>query len=499
MPHKLLTDETFSKEMAILNKNIARLTGYVNGADIASFAQVSEYVREGIAPTLFSVGDQFETEKVKTITASVGNSSGITAATVDMPKFIAKLGIVKSGVFELTFNGAAWHTNDFDAVSLADYGITTTGTPAENDKIAITITTSVLPFDVLDFDKYNPKATIKNCIVLGAHDIVEKDRIPFSASQLLFYAQDGLPAGKYKLTLDHGGYNGSTAQDGTYMFTLTSPIPAGGGFRHTKIGEHATTLTKDLIIGGTFVTYGAQPERVSVETSIATALWDGSDCIDLGTFADNNRAYYEEDASIVVGGTTYKGKRNVCGRQRYGSNRWRDSVYRQWLNSNAPAVAAGSSAISNWWKPATVFDMPPSNIKLAGFLYGMDPDFVNALGEVEVKTALHRVDAIDGATFDITYDKIFLQSQKDVFGSSDFSGVSEGEQLEYWKGVANADRIKYWNNTAAYWWLRTPYSTNAGHVRSVLTSGVLHYSGAHGNYGVVPACCICAKQTITNG
>ena len=80
MPHKHLTDETFSKEMAILNKNIARLTGYVNGADITSFAQVSEYVREGIAPTLFSVGDQFETEKVKTITASVGNSSGITAA-----------------------------------------------------------------------------------------------------------------------------------------------------------------------------------------------------------------------------------------------------------------------------------------------------------------------------------------------------------------------------------------------------------------------------------
>ena len=499
MPHKLLTDETFSKEMAILNKNIARLTGYVNGADIASFAQVGEYVREGIAPTLFSVGDQFETEKVKTITASVGNSSGITAATVDMPKFIAKLGIVKSGVFELTFNGAAWHTNDFDAVSLADYGITTTGTPAENDKIAITITTSVLPFDVLDFDKYNPKATIKNCIVLGAHDIVEKDRIPFSASQLLFYAQDGLPAGKYKLTLDHGGYNGATAEDGTYMFTLTNAIPAGGGFRHSKMGVYDASLSKERVVSGTFTTYGVQPERAEVETGIATALWDGSDCIDLGTFADNNRAYYEEEASIVIGGTTYKGKRNVCGRNAYGSNRWRDSVYRQWLNSDAPAVASGSSAVSNWWKPATVFDRVPGGSKLAGFLYGMDPDFVKALGEVEVKTALHRVDAIDGATFDITYDKIFLQSQKDVFGSSDFAGVSEGEQLEYWKGVANADRIKYFNNTAAYWWLRTPTSSYAGYVRNVRTAGVLYDNYAYYNFGVVPACCICAKQTITNG
>ena len=247
MPHKLLTDETFRTQMEILNKNLSRLTGYVNGADITTFAQVSEYVREGIASTLFSVGDQFETEKVKNITATVGNSSGITAATVDMPKFIEKLGIVKSGVFGLTFNGAAWHTNDFDAVSLDEYGITTTGTPAENDKIAITITTSVLPFDILDFDKYNPKSTIKNCIVLGMHDIVTYGSIQFSASQLLYYAQDGLPAGKYKLTLDHGAFNGSTAEDGTYMFTLTKAIPAGGGFRHSKIGVYDASYSKDRV------------------------------------------------------------------------------------------------------------------------------------------------------------------------------------------------------------------------------------------------------------
>ena len=499
MPHKLLTDETFRTQMEILNKNLSRLTGYVNGADITTFAQVSEYVREGIASTLFSVGDQFETEKVKNITATVGNSSGITAATVDMPKFIEKLGIVKSGVFELTFNGAAWHTNDFDAVSLAEYGITTTGIPAENDKIAITITTSVLPFDILDFDKYNPKSTIKNCIVLGMHDIVTYGSIQFSASQLLYYAQDGLPAGKYKLTLDHGAFNGSTAEDGTYMFTLTKAIPAGGGFRHSKIGVYDASYSKDRVVSGTFATYGVQPERAEVESGIATALWDGSDCIDLGTFADNNRAYYEEDASIVVGGTTYKGKRNVCGRQAYGTNRWRDSVYRQWLNSDAPAVASGSSAVSNWWKPATVFDRVPSGAKLAGFLYGMDPDFVKALGEVEVKTALHQVDKVDGATFDITLDKIFLQSRKDIFGSDEFSGVSEGEQLEYWKGAENADRIKYWNNTPSYWWMRTPYSTFAGYVRRVDASGVLSYNCASDSYGVVPACCICSKQTITNG
>lgn len=492
--YKLVTNDTFKEEMDKLNKNIMRLTGFANGADLTTFKQVSEYVREGLARSMFSVGDQFETEKIKSLTASKGDSTGITAVQVDTGKFAQGLGIVKSGVFELTFNGASWLTKDFDAVALADYGITITGTPVEGDKISITIATEVLAFDVLDFDKYSPKTPIKNSIVLGLHDIYDYGNYIFCQSQLLYYAKDGLPAGKYRLTLDHGGYNGSTAQDGTYMFTLTQPIPAGGGLRHSAIGVHNATLTQALITGGTFTTYGVQPERTELEKGIATALWDNSDCVDLGVFTDKERTYYVEDASIVIGGTTYTGKRNFCGRQAYGSNRWRDSAHRQWLNSDAPAVPSGDSAVSYWWKPATVFDRVPSGAKKAGFLYGLDPDFVKSLGEVEVKTKLHGADKVNEVDHDITLDRVFFQSQTDVFGGTS----SEGSQLEYWKDATNADRIKYHNDTARYWWLRTPHSAYAGYVYYVSPSGVLNISDAYGNIGVVPACCICGKQTITN-
>lgn len=492
--YKLLTDETFKEEMGKLNNNIMRLTGYANGADLTTFKQVSEYVREGLARSMFSVGDQFETEKIKTLTASKGDSTGITAVQVDTNKFAQGLGIVKSGVFELTFNGASWLTVDFDAVALADYGITITGTPVKDDKISITITTEVLAFDVLDFDKYSPKTPIKNSIVLGMHDIYDYGNFIFCQSQLLYYAKDGLPAGKYRLTLDHGGYNNVTSQDGTYMFTLTQPIPAGGGLRHSAMGVHNSSLTQALITGGTFTTYGVQPDRVEIEKGIATALWDNSDCVDLGVFTDKDRTYYVEDASIVIGGTTYTGKRNFCSRQAYGSNRWRDSAHRQWLNSDAPAVSSGDSAVSYWWKPATVFDRVPTGAKKAGFLYGLDPDFVKSLGEVEVKTKLHGADKINDVDHDITIDRVFLQSQTDVFGGES----SEGSQLEYWKGATNEDRIKYHNDTARYWWLRTPTSTFAGGVYIVCPSGELGYNIAFNSSGVVPACCICGKQTITN-
>ena len=101
----------------------------------------------------------------------------------------------------------------------------------------------------------------------------------------------------------------------------------------------------------------------------------------------------------------------------------------------------------------------------------------------------------DGVKFDVTYDKIFLQSVTNVFGNSE-NGVAEGVQLEYWKGKGNADRIKYLTGSARYWWLRSPYSSLASPVRYVLTSGVLDYNHANYILGVVPACCICGKQVI---
>ena len=153
-------------------------------------------------------------------------------------------------------------------------------------------------------------------------------------------------------------------------------------------------------------------------------------------------------------------------------------------------MASGNSAVSNWWTPQSVFDRVPGGAKLAGFLYGLDPDFVKSIGEVEIKTALHECDRAGSATYDITYDKVFLLSRKEVFGSDEYSGISEGSLLEYFNGATNADRIKYHNGVARWWWLRTPLSGCADVVRGVNTGGVLGGDFAGGAYGVVPACCI---------
>ena len=59
----------------------------------------------------------------------------------------------------------------------------------------------------------------------------------------------------------------------------------------------------------------------------------------------------------------------------------------------------------------------------------------------------------------------------------------------YYDGATNADRIKYnASGVAAYWWERTPDSGHATSVRRVHTDGTLNSYGAHGAYGLAPAC-----------
>ena len=343
-----------------------------------------------------------------------------------------------------------------------------------------------LTFDILDFDKHTPtNKYLSHSLALGLHHIGAYGTIPFCASQLMYYTEGGLPAGNYKFTLDHAVYGGGTTYDGTYMFTLTQAIPADGGFRHTNIGGYKDKYAKTDVIGNYITTYGARPQRTEVEKSVAVTEWDGTTaCTDLGTFTARSLTYHNETDAVNGG------KRNFTERNAYGSNRWRDSVYRQWLNSDAPAVeSSDTTTVSKWWKPATVFDRVPGGAKLAGFLNGLDPEFVAVLGEIEVTTALCDCDKVDGATYDITHDKVWLQSMTEVFGSNN-NGIAEGSQLAYWVGASDPDRIKYEGTTARYWWLRSPNPSSASYVRNVNPSGVLHSHDAHSAYGVVPACCI---------
>ena len=72
------------------------------------------------------------------VTASVGSSTGITAATVDGTTFIGKVGTAEEKTYTFSYEDSKW-TIDSSAVTLGDYGITVVGTPASGDTVTVTV------------------------------------------------------------------------------------------------------------------------------------------------------------------------------------------------------------------------------------------------------------------------------------------------------------------------------------------------------------------------
>ena len=179
---------------------------------------------------------------------------------------------------------------------------------------------------------------------------------------------------------------------------------------------------------------------------------------------------------------------NSIQRVRYGSNNYKESAIRQWLNSDK---AAGSV-----WTPQTKFDRPPTWAATAdGFMYGMDADFLAVIGKTHIVVSRNTV--CDGGGYDEMDDYFFLLSRREVYMGNEVSGIIEGEPYPYYSDYsdlsaagtgADSNRIKYRNGSAQYWWNRTPNSGYGNYVRNVITTGAMYYYGAYYSSGVAPAC-----------
>lgn len=251
--------------------------------------------------------------------------------------------------------------------------------------------------------------------------------------QYLYYVDaaawpDGLPAGTYNITLDHGAYNSDTTQDGTYQFTITRPVPVGGGIRHTTIGVYRSdgAYTKENLLAGTFTTYAA--DRVTtIESGLAAT--EGVEGTNLGTTTSRDPQYKAGDYI------------NFSQHQAYGSGRWSTSWLRQVLNSSDAEVQ---------FVPATPWSRPGS--KAEGFLHSLDPELVKALGKTRKRYALS---ITDGYGYEDVEDVVGLNTMTDMGlgtttllqkGAVDAAGaLIRAGAYTLWDGATSADRIKYLN------------------------------------------------------
>jgi hypothetical protein len=274
---------------------------------------------------------------------------------------------------------------------------------------------------------------------------------PFDEPEALIYCPEALEAGTYNVISDD-----STPV--TYQFTLTNAVAAGSQLVVGSWPSSGYDLT-----GQSIKVYSGPTSTTVIETASITV---GSGGTNLGTFGQGNV--------------------NSKSRARYGSNNYKESALRQWINSKAVA--------NSWWKKTNNFDRPSSYANVAGLLHGMDGDFLAAVRPISVACKTNNTFELSGWTLNTAYtleDKFFLASRNEVgFGTEN---VAEGSVFKAYDGAQNVDRIKYdisSQSTARIWWLRSPIPSYASTVRTVYSDGSLYLDVANNGYGAVAACAI---------
>lgn len=310
--------------------------------------------------------------------------------------------------------------------------------------------TQTLTWDIIGFDHDVPVDTNHpHSMTLQMHDCI--NTFQYDAPEAMYYAVEALPAGTYHYTL--GTVSGLALGDGvTRQFTLTAAVPIGGQIRVN--GDSGSATTQAYI-------YASATAITASETAAVTA---GSG----GTALDNL---------------------NHVQRIPYGSNNWQASALRQWLNSDGSAGA--------WWAPASNFDRPPAAAaSMAGFLNGLDTDFLDVVGKVTKRTTLNAVN--DGGGYVDLQERFFLLSRSEVYMTNN-NNIEEGAVYDFYKmfsdlsapgNGADSNRAKraIGGTSASYWWLRSPYPSGTHNVSLVRPDGSLNYNRAYDGYGVPPAC-----------
>ena len=311
-----------------------------------------------------------------------------------------------------------------------------------------------LIFDVIghNHDKsiHDPNAPT---MTIQMHDVIYDTM--FDAAEAMYYCEQALPAGTYNFTIST---TWSKAIAGTYQFTLTHDVPAGGQI----VGPYQ--IADKNPDQWTLSTYSSATSTTAIETVSVTS---GSGGTNLGNI------------------TTPSGNINHIHRIGYGSNNWEESALRQWLNSEGAA--------NTWWKAKTKFDRPCSYTSRPGFLAGFSEAFRTAIGECSHGNRTNGVFDLRGTNQAYeTSEKVFVLCNEET-GLAKEQGITCGTLYDYYKNATDADRIKYLYSdkvSPRYWWLRSPVPSGGFHERLVSTSGALNYNSAYDGYGAVAACVI---------
>ena len=192
---------------------------------------------------------------------------------------------------------------------------------------------------------------------------------------------------------------------------------------------------------------------------------------------DANNSNYEY---VTSGTRTYA---NFIIQQKNGLAN-NTTAERGYMNSSNTNVGSWNGCARRTWCNSIYKNAIPSSL-------------VDVFKQVKVKTA----ETYNGSTIQTSQDYFFLPAAKEVFGGTataagsdtKYSNLTEFNALSQWKYYeTSSNRIKYIgsNNSADYWWERSPCCEGDTSFCYVNSNGTANKYNATGTRLIAPACCI---------
>lgn len=265
---------------------------------------------------------------------------------------------------------------------------------------------------------------------------------------------------------------------GTYSFTLATPVG------RWEAGTYEFTISHDIQKGGQLCISGSSD---TVLTLLKVINYTNDTNPDTGAIITENVAITSGSGGTNLG--TLGVELNRAERVSYGSDNYKESAIRQFLNS--------SEEKGNVWKAMTKYDRPPYNAStVVGFLKGLDESFLSVVGKVVVPCCSNNNyespdSTITAGTKYTVEDRFYLASQMEIFGETTSTIGDDSKLFPYYSGAVAADRIKRRGGLGKHWWTRTPASWGTNVVRVVTDVGNMsdNYASSN-NPGIVPVCTI---------
>ena len=441
--------------------NLQRQVDELGGSEIFSdWEALGNLILSGDPDNIISAGDTVDVNWNKTVLGTTTN--GLTVTCTDRDKFVTGVGEAEAKDYLFVYNGSAWTYNE-EAISLTDFGLSVSGTPATGEVMTISTTVDTVEYTFTSKDTVDvTDANVPHNWLLEqtyAPDTKAYDAI--EACMLLAQGKT-LAAGDYYWTAHLQGSD--SAQ--TRYFTIAADITATD--EDIQFAPTSTNWTSPYVPTSMTPYYKGQTTALGSAISLSATAIEGA--VDVSTID-----------GVTVHDSTYQ--------MAFGSNCWANSNIRQWLNDDTTGTFTAKSA----------WDRPSAYNFGAGFLYAIDPRVKALMQTAEVKwTAGYNAEGFTQGTTYTAEDKVFLLSMKEMsFDINTSEGAATTLYSEYTNNTltnsAIAQRSKY--NKAggtknSYRWSRSAGVPGAGSARNVTAAGSNDSSYANHAIYVAPAFCI---------